>query len=356
MTLALYPTVRGLGWPVTRTLEWDTLIQKVSSGKELRLSYYTFPINHWLLTYNYLKDNPADPYNPYASFPINGNFLSGVAGWATQSGAAIAQDTASPFAGGGYSAKVTGSVSQAGAHPASQLSVSPGQPVFVSAWTKSDGIFVPQIWVRWWNSSGVTGGAAASGTVSTAWAPISISGMAPAGTIGADVYIGRGDATGGSQSGWFADVSLSLQPGAQNVSGYTDLQLIEGFYNSQQGRFGMFLFNDPNDNFVSAQQIAIGDGTATQFQLVRTRGGFTEPVQAPQTWNIYLNGTLQSSGFSVSSAGVLSFGTAPGSGVIITADLTYCWNARFDDDSADFEQFMYQLWRRKQVKLVQVKL
>jgi uncharacterized protein (TIGR02217 family) len=354
MTLALYPTIRGLTWPVKRTLEWDTEVQKVSSGKELRTTFYTFPINHWELVYNYLKDNPADPFNPYSSL-VPGNFVGGLAGWSANGGT-IALDTASPFASG-YSLKMTASTLNQGAFAPAQIPVVASQPVYLSAWLKSDGTFKVEAEIDVFNSSNTLIAQFDTGsTLSASWANFSVSALMPANAAYVQVYLRRADSTGGSHSAWAADVSLSYAPGAQNVSGYSDLQFLEGFYNQQQGRFGAFLFTDATDNSVIGQQVAIGDGTTTTFQLVRTRGGFTEPVQAPQAWNIYLNGVPQSSGYTVSSTGVLTFTTAPGAGVSIIADISYCWNVRFDDDSYSFEQFAYQLHRLKMVKLAQVKL
>ena len=60
MSYSVYPMVRGLTWQLTRTPTWDTLVQRMSSGKEFRLSYWTYPLWKWELNYNYVKDNPND--------------------------------------------------------------------------------------------------------------------------------------------------------------------------------------------------------------------------------------------------------------------------------------------------------
>jgi hypothetical protein len=46
--------------------------------------------------------------------------------------------------------------------------------------------------------------------------------------------------------------------------------------------------------------------------------------------------------------------TPPPSGQAITADFTYWFRVRFADDTAEFENFMYQLWQSKQIKLQSV--
>jgi uncharacterized protein (TIGR02217 family) len=63
MSYQVYPginVIRGLTWKITRTPMWETLSTRMSSGKEFRLSYWTYPLWKWELEYNYLKDNPND--------------------------------------------------------------------------------------------------------------------------------------------------------------------------------------------------------------------------------------------------------------------------------------------------------
>jgi uncharacterized protein (TIGR02217 family) len=86
-------------------------------------------------------------------------------------------------------------------------------------------------------------------------------------------------------------------------------------------------------------------------------GGFAEPITAPNSLSaIYFDGVVQSpSGYSLASTtGLLTFTTPPPAGQIVTADFTYYFLVRFADDSADFENFLYQLWALKQVKFQSV--
>lgn len=142
-------------------------------------------------------------------------------------------------------------------------------------------------------------------------------------------------------------------------SGYDELRTLAGFFLQQQGAFGTFLFDDPSDDSATAQYLATGDGATAAFQLYREFGGFFEPIIAPNTVGaVYFNGVAQSSSsYSVNaSTGIVTFTSAPESGVIITADFTYYFLVRFADDTAEFENFMYQLWSLKQVKLQSVLL
>lgn len=64
--MLVYPFIRGLTWQGNRTPQWDTLVQRMSSGKEFRLNYWQYPLWKWELNYNYVKDNPNDVLNVYA--------------------------------------------------------------------------------------------------------------------------------------------------------------------------------------------------------------------------------------------------------------------------------------------------
>jgi uncharacterized protein (TIGR02217 family) len=155
------------------------------------------------------------------------------------------------------------------------------------------------------------------------------------------------------------DTRAASGPGA----GYDELRTLMGFFLQQQGAFQPFLFDDPSDDQASAQAIGTGDGGTTVFQLVRTMGallpggGFAEPITAPNiVTTIYFDGVRQSSsGYGVDPAtGLVTFTSPPPAGQLVTADFTYYFRVRFADDTADFENFLYQLWALKQVKLQSV--
>jgi uncharacterized protein (TIGR02217 family) len=140
-------------------------------------------------------------------------------------------------------------------------------------------------------------------------------------------------------------------------AGYDELRTLAGFFLQQQGAFAPFLFDDPTDDTVAGQSIGTGNSSTTVFQLVRNFGGFSEPIVAPNVVSaIYFNGVLQSAaGYTVdATTGLVTFTTAPPTSHAITADFTYYFRVRFADDTAEFENFMYQLWSLKQVKLQSV--
>lgn len=137
-------------------------------------------------------------------------------------------------------------------------------------------------------------------------------------------------------------------------AGYDELRTLAGFFLQQQGAFAPFLFDDPSDDTATGQVIGTGDAGTGVFQLVRSMAGFAEPITAPNTVGaIYLDGVLQNpAAYAVDPAtGLVTFVTPPAAGEVITADFTYWFRVRFAADTAEFENFMYQLWQLKQIKL-----
>jgi uncharacterized protein (TIGR02217 family) len=149
------------------------------------------------------------------------------------------------------------------------------------------------------------------------------------------------------------------------AAGYDELRTLLGFFMLCQGAFGTFLFQDPSDWQVTGQQIGVGDASNTVYPLQRAMGtalpggGFLEPITAPNVVSaIYLNGVRQApTTYSIDpTTGLVTFGTAPGSGLIITADFTYYFRCRFIDDKYDFENFMDRLWQLKKLTFISVRL
>jgi uncharacterized protein (TIGR02217 family) len=148
------------------------------------------------------------------------------------------------------------------------------------------------------------------------------------------------------------------------TAGYDELRTLMGFFMLCQGAFGTFLFRDPSDFQVTGQQFGTGNASTSVFQLQRAvgttlpNGGFFEPITAPNVVGaIYLNGITQNpASYSVdSNTGLVTFNTAPGSGLIITADFSYYFRCRFIEDRYDFENFMYRLWQLKKLTFISVR-
>lgn len=136
---------------------------------------------------------------------------------------------------------------------------------------------------------------------------------------------------------------------AYGIKTQTQLDTLIAFFRARKGRADGFRFKDWTDYKVTGQLIGTGNGSLTSFQLVKTyaSGAISEtriinkPVSG--TLKIYLGGVLQSgSAYSVNTTtGVITFTTAPGSSVAVTADFEFDIPARFDTDrlSATLESY-----------------
>lgn len=158
-----------------------------------------------------------------------------------------------------------------------------------------------------------------------------------------------------------------LRQGLIGGTTYSEFSTLAGFFNLRQGMFDPFLYLDADDNTIAGQQIGIGDGVTTTFQLVRTFGGYTEPVFAPNptggVTNLKVNGVAKTFGTDWGLSewgdpvpGVVTFLTgAPAATQAITCDLIYYWPVTFSEDTMDFEKFMAALYEAKSVKFESVK-
>jgi len=170
---------------------------------------------------------------------------------------------------------------------------------------------------------------------------------------------------------WNFELTFDALDGGSGYAGLgaQSLQALMGLFLQCQGQFSPFVFYDPTDYAVSGQAFGTGDGATTAFPLLRTLGGFSEPVVAPVTGSTTLsfpggvsvsavapviqdNGaTVASSAYTISNpGGVVAFATAPASGHALTWTGFFGFLCRFDGDDLDFEQFMANLWRVETVK------
>lgn len=139
-----------------------------------------------------------------------------------------------------------------------------------------------------------------------------------------------------------------------------ELQDLVGFFNARQGQFDTFLYADADDYTVTGQAIGTGDGTTTSFQLVRSFGGFVEPIYAPHTVShVYDNG-VDSGGWTVTdwgatNPGVVTYSVAPSDGDVITADFTFYWPVRMTSDSVPFNMFLSQYYSAQKFGFISVK-
>lgn len=158
---------------------------------------------------------------------------------------------------------------------------------------------------------------------------------------------------------WQFEVSFSvLRTAAANL----EYQTLVGFINSQNGMYAPFLYDDPFDDTAVAQPIGSGNSTQIAFPIVRTLGGFTEPVlYCDDLTNVYLDGVLQDpTDYSLTQSGMfgpdtITFNSAPSVGVQVSADFTFYFVCSFQEDDTEFNNFMNGLWEVKSLKFMSLK-
>ena len=159
------------------------------------------------------------------------------------------------------------------------------------------------------------------------------------------------------------------------------VEQLQGFYLNQLGPLSTFFFRDQFFNSVTNGFIATGDGSTTAFQAQRymlagsaetgsgptyaepvfcfdTRGSYTygpytrSAGLSPQA---YVNGSPTSATFNTET-GVISFGSAPGATLPITATFSYGFRCRFSEDSIDFENLFGSYGKMDSLKIIETRV
>lgn len=119
-------------------------------------------------------------------------------------------------------------------------------------------------------------------------------------------------------------------------------QTLMAFYNSVGGAAQVFKFIDDDDYVATDQEFGPATGLTDDYQLVRTLGGFVEPVYAPTITEITIDDVATAD--YTESGGLITFGSTPANGASLKWTGTFAWLCRFDEDSNEFDKFAYQFW------------
>lgn len=151
---------------------------------------------------------------------------------------------------------------------------------------------------------------------------------------------------------------------AHGVKTQAQLDTLIAFFRARKGKAYGFRFKDWVDYQAVGQNMGTGDGTETGFQLLKsyTSGSVTEsrtitkPVQGSVA--VYLNSVLQTvtTHYTVNyTTGVVTFVTAPGSGVIVSADFEFDTPVRFDTDRLSAALDTYGSYSWGEIPLLEVR-
>lgn len=136
------------------------------------------------------------------------------------------------------------------------------------------------------------------------------------------------------------------------------LQQIQSFFENMKGRDGLFAFSDPENATLTGQVLGTGDGFRRSFTIVRTFGGFTEPVRAVSgVPTVKVNGVAQVpvtdyvlNYNDAYPAVFFNVGDEPALGAVVTIDMSPLFVCRFSEDIQTYEQFTGTLHSLKSVK------
>jgi uncharacterized protein (TIGR02217 family) len=132
----------------------------------------------------------------------------------------------------------------------------------------------------------------------------------------------------------------------------TDYVTLSGFFMAVRGKWDSFLVDAGPDSVAADVAFATGDGVTKGFQLSRSMGAFFEAVQNVASVSAIkaAGNVVAGSGYSVGSTGIVTFVMAPASGAVLTWSGAYYYRCRFDQDAADFQEFMSRHYDLKSLK------
>lgn len=156
-----------------------------------------------------------------------------------------------------------------------------------------------------------------------------------------------------------------------------DANYLQAFYEACHGGYDWFTF-DPSTYNLDGMSVShdytlirngffgLGDGTTTSFPLYRSTavfGGGTvtycELIQNVTTLaSVYVNGAAVSLSTLTQTnyPATIVFNSAPASGATLAWEGSYSYLCRFSEDLLDMNEFLYQLWELKSLKLETVNI
>ena len=113
-----------------------------------------------------------------------------------------------------------------------------------------------------------------------------------------------------------------------------DARTLMGFVAARKGGYEPFLWKDAED--YHEQGVTLAKISNTKYQAVAK----------------FVDGTKQASSSYTVSNGYVTFGSAPASGAVVTANYDYYWKVRFDDDRMGIDHIFDNINRSQRFKMV----
>lgn len=155
------------------------------------------------------------------------------------------------------------------------------------------------------------------------------------------------------------------------VKTFADLASIVDFFEERRGRLYGFRWRDRSDHSSGLpgraptpidQTLGQGDGARKSFQLVKTYGAAYAPyareIAKPVTGSLRMavSGVeLDPAQFSVdATTGLVTLGTAPATGALVTAGFLFDTPARFDTDYLDIDQTGFEAGEIPKIPILEI--
>jgi len=150
-----------------------------------------------------------------------------------------------------------------------------------------------------------------------------------------------------------------------------DLGEIVAFFEARRGALHAFRFRDPFDHKSSAlgdepesmdQEIGIGDGAATTFQLAKNYGSAAEAYRREITLPVAGSVLVAVDGFDLAAsafsvdllAGTVTLDVPPAAGSVVTAGFLFDIAARFDTDRLEISLSSFKAGQIPSIPIVEV--
>lgn len=169
-------------------------------------------------------------------------------------------------------------------------------------------------------------------------------------------------------SDW-ADARLRFDAGP-GVRSEADMAALIAFFRARRGQARGFRFTDPYDHAscdlgevpgALDQRIGTGDGSVSEFALVKSYGDGAEPQQrfitrpVAGSIRVAVNGSELLSGWQHLGKGVIAFAAAPAAGAIITAGYRFDVPVRFAEDVLEINRATFAAGEAPSVPLVEIR-
>ena len=364
MTAPLFPYLPGLTFPVDRSSGlWDTSTQVSVSGKETRFANRTQARYQYSIPISGLDSSGLFPtLNTYSKQALEGLFNSTLGGalifnfwdqddcsvigqqFGTTDGVTTAFQLYRATASGWYDA-VFAPVISGGSGP---VAVN-GDPA--GAWAPNNLLensadFTQATWAKYLMTAASGNGDPFGGTtggILTATGPYASVTTTPQGISGIQNSI---------FSCWIKSITVTGPVWFVGASGaWTPVPITHTWTrvsipSTSSGAAGIAIINSGDSIRVYGPQFE-ANNSAPPVPGAYLATGASPYYGDPE---IYVAGTLQTSGYTVSSSGLVTFTTAPTSGQALTWTGSYWWPCNFDDDTLALSKFMGGLWEAKSVK------